>query len=147
VDNGTRIRMSGEGEGGSGGGPPGDLYVVLHVREHPVFQRRERDIHVVLPISFAKATLGAEVDVPTIDGEHKLSIPPGTQSGTSFRLRGLGVAALNRGVRGDQFVTVQVVTPTKLSSDQRRLIEELAELDGEQMGEPGLFERVKNIFN
>jgi len=147
VDDGTRIRMSGEGEGGAGGGPPGDLYVVLHVREHPVFQRRERDIHVLLPVSFSRAVLGAEVDVPTIDGERKLTIPAGTQSGTSFRMKGLGVPALNSGARGDQFVTVQVLTPTKLSDEQRRLIEQLAELDGEEMGEPGLFERVKNIFS
>jgi molecular chaperone DnaJ len=147
VDNGTRIRMSGEGEAGSGGGPPGDLYVVLHVREHPVFQRRERDIHMLLPVSFARAVLGAEVTVPTIDGEQRLKIPPGTQSGTSIRLRGLGVPALNGGARGDQFVTVQVLTPTKLSNEQRRLIEELADLDGEENEEPGLFERVKNIFN
>jgi molecular chaperone DnaJ len=147
VDDGTRIRISGEGEGGARGGPPGDLYVVLHVREHPVFQRQDREIHCVVPISYSQAALGAEIRVPTIDGETTLTIPAGTQAGTSFRMRGLGVPALNSTARGDQYVTVQVRTPTRLTDEQRNLIEQLAELDGEETAEPGLFDRVKNIFN
>lgn len=147
VDDGTRIRMSGEGEGGTGGGPPGDLYVVLNVREHELFQRRGREIHLLWPISFSQAALGAEIKVPTIDGERKLTVPAGTQSGTRFRLKGLGVPALNGAGRGDQYVTLQLLTPTKLSDEQRRLLEELALLDGEEKDETGLFERVKSIFS
>jgi molecular chaperone DnaJ len=146
VDDGTRIRMSGEGEAGPAGGPPGDLYVVLHVREHPFFKRRELDIHVNLPISISQAALGAEVKVPTLDGQEDLTVPAGTQTGESFRLRGRGVPALNGSGRGDEFVTVSVRTPTKLSEEKRRLLEELAKLDGEETSEPGLFDRVKNIF-
>jgi molecular chaperone DnaJ len=147
VDDGTRIRMTGEGEGGPRGGRPGDLYVVLHVREHAVFQRQDRDLHCSHGISFAQAALGAEIQVPSIDGEQPLSIPPGTQSGTRFRLKGLGVPALNSAARGDQYVTVHVQTPRRLSDERRRLLEQLAELDGEETAEPGLFDRVKKIFN
>jgi molecular chaperone DnaJ len=147
VDDGTRIRMSGEGEGGTRGGPPGDLYVVLHVREHAHFQRADRDLHYALAVSFSQAALGAELPVPTIDGEEQLTIPPGTQTGTSFRLKGLGVPALNSSARGDQYVTVHVRTPIRLSEERRRLLEQLAELDGEETSDPGLFEKVKNIFN
>ncbi len=146
VNDGTRIRMSGEGEAGPAGGPPGDLYVVLHVREHPVFQRRDLDILVNLPISISQAALGAEITVPTLDGEEALTIPAGTQTGESFRLRGRGVPVLNGSGRGDQYVTVTVRTPTRLSEEKRRLLEELARLDGEETSEPGLFDRVKNIF-
>jgi molecular chaperone DnaJ len=146
VDDGTRIRMSGEGEGGPAGGPPGDLYVVLHVRKHPLFERRDLDIHFDLPISISQAALGAEMKVPTLDGAEKLTIPAGTQSGVSFRLKGRGVPVLNGSGRGDQYVKVMVRTPTKLSEEKRRLLEKLAELDGEETSEPGLFDRVKNIF-
>ena len=110
---GRRLRMGGEGEGGAGGGPPGDLYVVLHVREHAVFERRDRDLLLrSVPISFAQAALGAEIEVPTLDGDReRWIVPAGTQSGTRFRLQGHGVPALNGGGRGDQYVTVQVRTP------------------------------------
>jgi molecular chaperone DnaJ len=138
--------MSGEGEAGPAGGPPGDLYVVLHVRKHPFFQRRDLDIFVELPVSISQAALGAEIKVPTLDGEESLTVPAGTQSGERFRLRGQGVPALNGSGRGDEFVTVTVRTPTKLSEEKRRLLEELAKLDGEETSEPGLFDRVKNIF-
>jgi molecular chaperone DnaJ len=147
VDDGTRIRMSGEGEGGLSGGRPGDLYVVLHVREHEVFQRQEQNLHCTFPLSFTQAALGAEVEVPTIDGKQPLSVPAGTQSGTTFRLRGLGVPAINSSARGDQYVTVQVVTPRKLTDEYREVLERLAELEGEELDEPGLFERVKKIFS
>jgi molecular chaperone DnaJ len=146
VDEGTRIRMSGEGEGGVEGGPPGDLYVVLHVRDHAVFQRQDREIHALLPLSFSQAALGAELKVPTIDGEQDLSIPAGTQSGTTFRMKGLGVPAINSSARGDHYITVQVVTPKRLSEEQRELLRQLAEHEEDDTEEPGLFERVKNIF-
>jgi len=146
VDNGTRIRMSGEGEGAREGGRRGDLYVVLSVREHPLFRRRENDIHCALPISFSQAALGAILEVPTLDGGEDLEIPAGTQSGSQFRLRGKGVPRLNGGGRGDQYVTVNVHTPQKLGEERRRLLQELAKLEGEEQPGPGLFDRVKNIF-
>jgi len=147
VDEGMRLRMAGEGEGSPAGGPPGDLYVVLHVREHPVFRREGLDLHSEVPVSFSKAALGVELKVPTLDGEHKLRIPAGTQSGTRFRLKGLGAPDLNGGRRGDQYVAVRVHTPRKLKEKQRKLLEQLAEFDGEENDEGGLFERVKKIFN
>ncbi len=146
VENGTRIRVGGHGEAGSGGGPDGDLYVVLHVKEHEFFVREELDLHCVMPISFAQAALGAEIEVPTLDGRQPLTIPAGTQSGERFRFRGLGVPALGGRGKGDQWVRVQTVTPRDLSDERRELLEKLAELDGEETGEPGLFDRVKNIF-
>jgi molecular chaperone DnaJ len=146
VDEGTQVRMTGEGEAGPGGGPSGDLYVVLHVREHPVFERHARDIHMVLPLSISQAALGTEVEVPTIDGDESLRIPAGTQSGTRLRLRGRGAPSINGGGRGDQYVSVFVRTPTKLSGERRRLLEELGRLDGEEPAEPGFFDRVKDIL-
>jgi molecular chaperone DnaJ len=147
VDSGTRLRMSGEGEGGVGGGPPGDLYVVLHVREHPVFERRDLDLFSLAAVTFSQCALGAEFPVPTIDGDEQLEVPAGTQSGTRFRLRGRGVPSLDGRGRGDHYVTVQIRTPKRLGKERRELIEQLAELDGEEHDEPGLFDRVKNIFN
>jgi len=147
VDDGTRLRMAGEGEAGRGGATAGDLYVVLHVREHEFFLRRGRDIVCEVPISFAQAALGTELQIPTIDGEERLNIAAGTQTGTRMRLSGFGAPDLNGGPRGDQYVLISVVTPQRLSDEQRDLLERLAELDGEETGEPGLFDRVKKIFN
>jgi len=147
VDSGTQLRMSGRGEAGASGGPHGDLYVVLRVREHELFERHDRDIVCQAPISFSQAALGAELTVPTIDGDRKLSIPAGTHSGTSFCLKGLGVPTVNGSDRGDHYVTVRVRTPTRLNDEQRKLLEELAKIEGEETLEPGLFERVKSIFN
>lgn len=127
VDTGTRLRIAGEGEAGLFGGPPGDLYIVLHVQEHAVFGRRENHLYCSVRISFPQAVLGAEIRVPTLDGEEKLKIPEGTQSGTVIRLKGKGFPHLNGGGRGDLFVELKVVTPKKLTREQRRLIEELAE--------------------
>lgn len=147
VDDGTRMRLSGEGEGGVSGGSPGDLYVLLHVREHPTFRRRDRDLYCVVPVTISQAALGAAIRVPTLDGDEPLELPPGTQSGDSFKLRGKGVAALNGAGRGDQYVAVEVRTPKKLSREQRELFEKLAEIDGGKTDDaPGLFDRVKNIF-
>jgi molecular chaperone DnaJ len=125
VEDGTRIRFTGYGEGGLHGGPAGDLYVVLHVKEHPFFEREGNDLHCVMPISFTQAALGAEISVPTLEGEHVLKVPDGTQSGTTLRIRGKGVPVLNGHGKGDLFVEVRVQTPGKLNKRQRELLQEL----------------------
>jgi molecular chaperone DnaJ len=125
VEDGTRIRFSGYGEGGLHGGPPGDLYVVLHVKEHPFFEREGNDLHCVIPISYAQAALGAEISVPTLEGEQVLKVPDGTQSGTTLRIRGKGVPVLSGHGKGDLFVEVRVQTPSKLNKRQRELLQEL----------------------
>lgn len=125
VEDGTRIRFSGLGESGQYGGPPGDLYVVLHVKEHSFFERESNDLHCVIPVSFTQAALGAEIPVPTLEGEQTLKIPEGTQSGTRFRIRGKGVPVLNGRGKGDLFVEVRLQTPSKLSKRQREILEEL----------------------
>jgi molecular chaperone DnaJ len=125
VEDGTRIRFSGLGEGGVHGGPPGDLYVVLHVREHPFFEREGNDLHCVIPVSFAQAALGAEINVPTLEGASVLKVPEGTQSGTTLRIRGKGVPVLNGHGKGDLYVEVRVQTPGKLNKRQRELLQEL----------------------
>ena len=125
VEDGTRIRFSGVGEAGAHGGPAGDLYVVLHVKEHPFFEREGNDLHCVIPISFAQAALGTEIQVPTLEGEHSLKVPDGTQSGTTVRIKGKGVPVLNGHGKGDLFVEVRVQTPGKLNKRQRELLQEL----------------------
>lgn len=131
VDTGTRLKLSGEGEPAPGGGSPGDLYVVVQVREHPIFTREDTEILCELPISFVQAALGGQVDVPTLDGPTKLKIPGGTQSGKVFRLKGKGVPSLSGTGRGDQHVRVAVETPTHLTREQRELLERFAEISGE----------------
>jgi len=125
VGQGTQIRLAGEGEMGKGGGPPGNLYVVLDVKSHPIFQRRDDDILIEMQINVAQATLGADVKVPTLEGEEEISIPPGTQSGTVLRLRDKGVPHLRRNGRGNQLVLVRVAVPDKLTNEQRQLFQEL----------------------
>ena len=147
VDEGMRLRMAGEGESGTPGAPVGDLYVVIHVRDHDVFVRDGDDIHCRVNVTFPQVALGTDLEVPTIDGVENLSIPAGTESGERFRLRGRGVPSLSGGRRGDQYVTVQVLTPKRISAEQRELLEKLAELGGDETGERGLFDRVKDIFN
>jgi molecular chaperone DnaJ len=107
------------------GGPAGDLYVVLHVKDHPFFERQGTDLHCVVPISFTQAALGSEIQVPTLEGEHTLKIPEGTQSGAVLKMRGKGVPVLNGHGKGDLFVEVRVQTPTKLNKRQRELLQEL----------------------
>jgi len=150
VDDGSQLRIAGEGEGGSAGGPPGDLYVVLRVDEHAFFRREGDSLLCEVPISLTQAALGAQVEVPTLDGgQAKLSVPEGTQAGATFRMRGHGVPRLGGKGRGDMHVTVRVVTPTKLTSAQRRLLEELAktlpepELSGKDRS---ILEKVKDIL-
>jgi molecular chaperone DnaJ len=148
VDDGMRLRIAGEGEASADGGPPGDLYVVLHVAPHPVFRREGAHLYLDVPVSFAQAALGTVVRVPMIGGaEEELEVQPGTQSGTVLRLRGKGLPALDRNGRGDLHVTVRVETPRSLSSEQREIFNKLAELDGVATSERGIFDRVKDIFN
>ncbi len=128
VDNGTRLRLAGEGNPGPAGSQSGDLYVVIKVAEHPIFERRENDLHCTLPINLAQAALGAEIEIDTFDGAQKIRIPEGTQSGAQFRLRSLGVPHLNSRARGDLYVHLDVQVPKKLTREQRRLFEELREV-------------------
>jgi molecular chaperone DnaJ len=148
VEDGTRIRFSGLGEAGAFGGPAGDLYVVLHVKEHAFFEREGNDLHCVVPVSFAQAALGTEIMVPTMEGDYKLKIPEGTQSGTSFRIRNRGVPVLNGHGKGDLFVEVRVQTPGKLNKRQRELLSELGQLSPVE-NKPqrrSLLGRMKDIF-
>ncbi|MCL2340747.1 MAG: molecular chaperone DnaJ [Proteobacteria bacterium] len=141
VDTGSRMRLAGEGEGGRRGGPAGDLYVVIHVEEHEHFQRDGQTIYLSLPVSMVRAALGCEADVPTIHGTAKLNIPAGTQSGERFTLRREGVASLRGGGRGDMVVEIQVLTPAKLSKEQKELLQRFDELSREQE-EEGFFARL-----
>jgi molecular chaperone DnaJ len=125
VDTGDRIRLGGEGEAGQNGGPPGDLYVQIAVREHPIFTRDDANLYCEMPISFTTAALGGETEVPTLSGKLSLKIPEGTQTGRMFRLRGKGVKPVRGGPQGDLICRVTVETPVKLTVEQRRLIEEL----------------------
>jgi molecular chaperone DnaJ len=125
VEDGTRIRFTGLGEAGLYNGPAGDLYVVLHVKEHPFFEREGNDLHCVIPISYSQAALGTELHIPTLEGEHTLKVPDGIQSGTTLRIRGQGVPVLNGHGKGDLFVEVRVQTPSKLNKRQRELLQEL----------------------
>ena len=125
VDNGDRIRLSGEGEAGENGGPPGDLYVNISVNEHPIFTREGTDLHCDAPISFTTATLGGEMEIPTLDGRVKLKIPPETQSGKMFRLRGKGVRSVRTSSKGDLLCRVMVETPVNLTRKQKDMLVEL----------------------
>lgn len=148
IDDGSQLRVSGEGESGIRGGPPGDLYVVVHVKPHDFFEREGDDIYCEVPITFAQAALGDEIEVPTPSGKVKLKIPAGTQTNTYFRLKGHGVPRLRGLGQGDQHVKVVVVTPTKLSDKQKELLREFAKLSGEDAHEQQetLFERMKKAF-
>ncbi len=150
VDDGTQIRLAGEGNQGLAGGPAGNLYVALTVHPHPVFQRRDNDIVMELPINIAQAALGAEVEVPTLDGQEMLVVPPGTQHGKVLRLKNKGVPHLRRSERrGDQLVVIDVVVPSQLNAKQKKLLEEL----GESLGTPklgderGFFDKLAGAFS
>jgi molecular chaperone DnaJ len=148
VETGSRLRVAGEGESGVNGGPAGDLYVVLHVKEHETFQRQGSNLYISVPITFTQAALGAEVSVTTLDGQQQLKIPAGTQTGSIFRVKDHGLPVLGGRGKGDLFVSVTVVTPTSLSREQRRLLEQLAELENTKESEDeGLIDKVKNIFS
>jgi molecular chaperone DnaJ len=128
IDDGMRIRSSGNGEPGMNGGPPGDLYVEIRIKQHPVFQRDGDDLHCEIPVSFAKAALGGEVEVPTLNGKASFPLPEGTQSGKTFRLRGKGIKGVRSGYAGDLFCHVVVETPVKLTERQRNLLQEFEQL-------------------
>jgi molecular chaperone DnaJ len=148
VDNGTRLRLSQEGNPGASGGPPGDLYVILKVREHPIFDRNANDLHCRVPVNVAQAALGADLEVPTLDGMERIKLAEGTQTGSRFRIRGKGVPHVNGHGRGDLFVHIEVKVPGKLNRAQRELFEKLREalpVENEP-AEKGLFEKVKDYF-
>jgi molecular chaperone DnaJ len=149
VEDGTRIRYAGEGDAGRGGGPKGDLYVVLSVRAHDFFERHGYDLHCVIPISFPQAAMGAEFEIPGIDGAVSIKVPEGTQSGREIRVRGRGVPYLNERGNGDLIVKVVVQIPKKLSRAQRELVARLAEtmsVDNKPTA-PGLIEKMKDLFS
>jgi molecular chaperone DnaJ len=146
VETGSRLRVQGEGEAGTQGGSPGDLYVVIHVAEHEQFERQGSNLYEAVPITFAQAALGSEIFVKTLDAEEKLKIPMGTQTGTVFRLKGKGMPALGGRGRGDLFVSVTVITPTTLTREQRRLLEQLAEVESKDLENKGLVDKVRDIF-
>jgi molecular chaperone DnaJ len=147
VDNGQQIRVSGKGEPGVNGGPSGDLYVVFRVAPHEFFERDGDDIFCEMPLTFAQATLGDEIEVPTLHGKVKLKIPAGTQTETSFRLRGKGIQNVRGYGQGDQHVNIRVVTPKNLNDKQKQLLREFAEISGELPDEQGnLFAKVKRAF-
>lgn len=148
IEDGARLRSTRNGEAGIRGGPPGDLYVVIHVAEHPVFQREEDNLYCDVPISFVTATLGGEINVPTLEGQAALKIPAGTQSGSVFKLRGKGIAEMNTKVRGDLLTRVVVEVPSKLNAEQREKLEEFAALCGEENApiHKSFFEKAKEFF-
>jgi molecular chaperone DnaJ len=151
VDEGDRIRLAGEGEAGVNGGPSGDLYVVIHIREHAVFQRDHNDLHCEMPISFTTAALGGEIEIPTLDGAAKIRIPAETQSGKVFRLRGKGIKGVRSNVHGDLMCHVVVETPVNLTARQKELLEELEAInvkDGSRHNPraKSWMERVKEFF-
>ncbi len=151
VDEGDRIRLSGEGEAGVNGGPPGDLYVVCRVKPHPVFQREGTDLHCEMPISITTAALGGEIEIPTLDGTAKIRIPPETQSGKAFKLRGKGIKGVRSQVHGDLLCHVVVETPVNLTSRQRELLLELDAIDQQEAGKhnpraKSWMEKVREFF-
>jgi len=146
VETGSRLRVQGEGEAGTQGGPAGDLYVVIHVAEHEQFERQGSNLYEAVPITFAQAALGADIMVKTLDAEDKLKIPMGTQTGTVFRLKGKGMPVLGGRGRGDLFVSVTVITPTTLTREQRKLLEQLAEVENKDLEDKGLVDKVRDIF-
>ena len=148
VDSGSRLRSAGKGEAGLQGAPSGDLYIVLHVKEHDVFERHGDDLFCEIPIKFTLATLGGTLSVPTLTGKGTLKIPAGTQSGTVFRMRGQGMPNLRSGQKGDQLIKVVIEVPKKLTAEQRKVLEEFAELSGDPANPMSdtFFEKAKRFF-
>jgi molecular chaperone DnaJ len=148
IADGSRLRSSGNGEAGIRGGAAGDLYVVIHIKEHPIFQREDDNLYCEVPISFTLAALGGEIPVPTLEGKANLKVPAGTQSGQVFKLRGKGVANVNARDHGDLFARLLVEVPTRLNSEQRQKLEEFASLCGEENTplHKSFFERAREFF-
>jgi molecular chaperone DnaJ len=147
VDADSRLRVTGEGEAGVNGGPSGDLYVFIHVKEHDYFERQGSNLYTSVPISFAQAALGADIEVRTLDESESLKIPAGTQTGTVFRIKGEGMPALGGRGKGDLFVAVTLVTPKSLSKEQRKLLEKLSEVEDTDFEDEGFIDKVRNIFS
>ncbi|HSE83464.1 MAG TPA: molecular chaperone DnaJ [Thermodesulfobacteriota bacterium] len=148
IDQGMRLKIRGEGEVGFYGGPSGDLYVKIHIQEHPFFKRDGKDVFCEVPVSFVQAVLGAETIVPTLEGKDTIQIPPGTQPGQTFKLKGRGVPSLNGEPKGDLYVKIQVEVPVRISQKQRRLLEEFAKVS-EENDSPiteGFFEKLREFF-
>jgi len=151
VDEGDRIRLSGEGEAGVNGGPPGDLYVVVHLKAHKIFQREGGNLHCEMPISYTTAALGGEIEIPTLDGHAKMKIPAETQTGATFRLRGKGIKPLRSSEAGDLMCHVVVETPVKLTDRQKDILRELEEINLQDSGKhsprsKGWLDKVKEFF-
>jgi molecular chaperone DnaJ len=148
VDAGSRLRSSGNGEAGFRGGSPGDLYVVLHIKTHEFFQRDGDDLLCEVPVSFAQAALGSEIEVPTLDGKATIKIPAGTQSGAAFRVKGKGVKNLQGYGHGDLHVRIQVEVPARLTPAQKAKLQEFADLCDENVNpmSKGFFEKAKKLF-
>lgn len=149
IEEGSRLRSQSNGDTGTAGGSPGDLYVVIHLKPHDVFQRDGDDLHCEMPMSFATAALGGELTVPTIEGKASVKIPAGTQSGTTFRLRGKGLKHLGGNNHGDLYVHVQIAVPTKLNGEQKAKLQEFSNLIGENASEmeESFFEKAKKFFS
>jgi molecular chaperone DnaJ len=151
VDEGDRIRLSGEGEAGMNGGPPGDLYVVIHLKPHPVFNRDHNDLHCEMPISFTTAAVGGDIEIPTLDGYAKVKVPTGTQTGQMFRLRGKGIKGVRSSSHGDLICHVAVETPVNLTARQKELLAELETINQNDGGRhnpraKSWMEKVKEFF-
>ena len=155
IATGQRLRLGAEGEAGPSGGPPGDLYVVIHVQDHAFFQREGNDLFCEIPVNYPTLAMGGELRIPTLEGEERFPVPEGTESGTTFNLLGRGIPDVTGRGRGNLMVTVKVVTPRKLSREQKKLLEQLADSLPKEKFEPtpivqqddrGLFDRVKDIF-
>ena len=148
IREGSRLRSSSNGEAGIRGGPPGDLYVVIHIKEHKVFQRDGDSLYCEVPIPFSVAALGGEVDIPTLEGKAHLKVPAGTQSGQMFKLRGKGISNIDGRSRGDLLARLIVEVPSRLNAEQRRKLEEFAALCGDDNTplRKSFFERAKEFF-
>ncbi|MEW6068570.1 MAG: molecular chaperone DnaJ [Nitrospirota bacterium] len=145
VDTGSRLRMSGEGEMGVHGGPPGDLYIILNVEEHPFFSREGDNLFCEVPLSFPQAALGAEIEVPTLEGTSKIKIPSGTPSGKIFYIKGMGIQKLGGHTRGDLIVKVYIDVPKKLTQRQKEILEEFARINGDEVSK-SFKEKLKGLF-
>ena len=146
VETGSRLRVTGEGEAGVNGGPSGDLFIVLHVAEHENFERQGANLYAAVPVTFAQAALGADIKVKTLDSEEDLKVPAGTQTGTVFRIKGKGMPNLAARGHGDLFVAVTLVTPKTLTKEQRKLLEQLAEIEDADFSDESFIDKVRNIF-
>lgn len=149
IDHGQRLKLRSEGESGTGGGPAGDLYVQIYVKKHPIFERDNHDLICEVPVTYSVMVLGAEIEVPTLEGPMKLKIPAGTPTGKIFKLKNKGVQVLGTTKRGDQLIRIKIDVPTRISDKQRQVLEELLKIEGKQPTNEqgkGIFDKVKDMF-